>query len=71
MRLISHKPFVSKAEVLKKGTKDTLASKVVKKFEPAKKISDTDIGIKLKDDIKYLEKLLKAYQNGTIKEKYN
>ena len=71
MKLISHKPFISKEKALEKGIKDTLDSKIVAKFDPPKKISDTDIGDKLKDDIKYLEKLLDAYKKGIIKEKYS
>ncbi|MFW6280476.1 MAG: fructose-1,6-bisphosphatase [Halanaerobium sp.] len=71
LRLISHKPFVSKEQALKKGNHDTLDSMRVNRFEDKLKISDTDNGAKLQEDVEYLIKLLDAYQSGIIKEKYN
>lgn len=70
MRLTSHKPFISKERAIEKQTNDIISSSVVVKFDDIKKIGDTDIGRKLKDDIKYLEKLLNKYKEGIIKEKY-
>jgi len=70
MRLISHKPFVSKEKALEKGIKEKVSSTRVVKFENEKKILNTDIGSKLKEDVEYLEKLLDAYRKGIIKEKY-
>ncbi len=71
LRLISHKPFISKEKALKKGNHDTLDSMRVNRFEEKLKISDTDIGEKLQEDVEYLYKLLEAYQSGIIKEKYS
>jgi fructose-1,6-bisphosphatase-3 len=71
LRLISHKPFISKDEALKKGNHDSLDSMRVNRFEGKLKISDTDNGAKLQEDVEYLIKLLDAYQSGIIKEKYN
>ena len=70
MRLTSHKPFISKKRAIEKQTNDIVSSSVVVKFDNVKKIGDTDIGQKLKEDIKYLEKLLYKYREGIIKEKY-
>ncbi|MFW5980041.1 MAG: fructose-1,6-bisphosphatase [Halanaerobiales bacterium] len=70
MRLISHKPFVSREKALQKETNDIVSSSVVVKFDEVQKIADTDIGKKLKGDIKNLEKLLEKYREGIIKEKY-
>lgn len=70
MRLTSHKPFISKERAIKKQTNDIVSSSVVVKFDEVKKIEDTDIGYKLKEDIEYLEKLLYKYREGIIKEKY-
>ena len=70
MRLTSHKPFISKKRAIEKQTNDIVSSSVVVKFDDVKKIGDTDIGQKLKEDIEYLEKLLYKYREGIIKEKY-
>ncbi|MGM0411596.1 MAG: fructose-bisphosphatase class III, partial [Bacillota bacterium] len=70
MRLISHKPFVSKEDALNKESNDIISSKVVDKFDENIKIADTDFGKKLKEDIKSLEDLLEKYKEGIIKEKY-
>jgi fructose-1,6-bisphosphatase-3 len=70
MRLMSHDPFVSKTNALDKDSRDTISSVEVLKFDQPLKISDTDIGKKLKEDVKYLMDLLNAYKDGIIKEKY-
>lgn len=69
MRLIYHKPFISKESAVKEGN-DTVSSKRIVKFNNKKKISDTDIGNKLQKKINNLMKLLEAYNKGILKEKY-
>jgi fructose-1,6-bisphosphatase-3 len=69
MRLIYHKPFISKEIAIKEGN-DTVSSKRIIKFMDKKKISDTDIGNKLQKKINNLMKLLEAYNKGILKEKY-
>jgi len=71
LRLISHKPFISKEAAMEKGSHDTLDSMRVNRFDEKLKISDTDIGKKLSEDVDYLYQLLEAYQTGIIKEKYS
>ncbi|ADQ14600.1 fructose-bisphosphatase class III [Halanaerobium hydrogeniformans] len=70
LRLISHEPFISKEEALTKRSHDTVSSIRIMKFDGQQKIADTDNGAKLQDDVKYLNKLLEAYEKGIIKEKY-
>jgi fructose-1,6-bisphosphatase-3 len=70
LRLISHEPFISKKNALHKDSRDTISATEVLKFERPQKISDTDIGKKLSEDVEHLMELLKAYQDGIIKEKY-
>jgi len=69
MRLIYHKPFISKEIAVREGN-DTVSSKRIIKFMDKKKISDTDIGNKLQKKINNLMKLLEAYNKGILKEKY-
>ncbi len=69
MRLIYHKPFISKDIAVMEGN-DSVSSNRVVKFNNKKKISDTDIGNKLKGKVDNLMELLNAYNKGIIKEKY-
>jgi len=69
MRLIYHKPFISKDIAVMEGN-DSVSSNRVVKFENKKKIVDTDIGNKLKRKVDNLMELLNAYNKGIIKEKY-
>jgi len=69
MRLIYHKPFISKDIAVMEGN-DSVSSNRIVKFVGKKKIADTDIGDKLESKIDNLIQLLKAYNKGIIKEKY-
>lgn len=69
MRLIYHKPFISKEAAVREGN-DTVSSNRIVKFIGKKKISNTDIGFELKEKIDNLMELLKAYNKGILKEKY-
>ena len=69
MRLISHKPFISK-EIALQGGNDIISSMRVVELDKKQKIADTDIGKKLKSKINNLMQLLQAYNKGIIKEKY-
>lgn len=44
---------------------------MVQKTERRLLVGDTDSGLEMKERIRELEELLKAYRNGTIKEKVN
>lgn len=68
MVLVSHEPFVS-TEVAIAEEKDILSSTVALQYTQDRiRVKDTDVGKKLQESINELEKLLYAYQNGTIKE---
>ncbi|WP_204700460.1 fructose-1,6-bisphosphatase [Halanaerobacter jeridensis] len=69
MRLISHKPFVSKEAALEGGN-DIISSMRIVELKKKEKIADTDIGEKLNNKINNLMELLQAYKKGIIKEKY-
>lgn len=69
MRLIYHKPFISKEIAILEGN-DSVSSNRIVKFMGKKKIEDTDIGDKLKGKVDNLMKLLNAYNKGILKEKY-
>lgn len=69
MRLIYHKPFISKELAILEGN-DSVSSNRIVKFVGKKKIADTDIGVKLQSKVDNLMELLKAYNKGILKEKY-
>ena len=69
MRLVAHEPFESmEAAVLHES--DIFSDSTVIEVAPIRiRVSDTDIGRQLKDQIKQLELLLQAYRDGIIVEK--
>lgn len=69
MRLVAHEPFESmEAAVLHES--DIFSDSTIIEVAPVRiRVSDTDIGRELKDQIKQLELLLQAYQDGIIVEK--
>lgn len=69
MRLISHKPFISREAVLEGGN-DIISSMRIVELNEEEKIADTDIGDKLQNKVEDLMQLLEAYNKGIIKEKY-
>lgn len=66
--LVSHQPFESRAAAIEKNQDIASSNEVVEKEPTRRKVADTDIGIKLKEEIYYLELLLEAYKKGIIKE---
>ena len=68
MRISTHEPFAGKNKAIRDGS-DILSTSVI--FEnPTKiiKVAETDDGIEIRNSLKDLKKLLKAYENGDIKE---
>lgn len=66
--LVSHEPFES-TEVAIAEEKDILSSTVALQYSQDRiRVRDTDIGKGIQENIRELEKLLYAYQNGIIKE---
>ena len=68
MRLVAHEPFESmEAAVLHES--DIFSDSTVIEVAPVRiRVSDTDIGRELKDQIKQLELLLQAYRDGIMVE---
>lgn len=66
--LASHEPFTSKNNAIEEEA-DIISTRLIVEKVTRKKVSDTDIGSKLKGEIEELEALLKAYRCGIIKEK--
>jgi fructose-1,6-bisphosphatase-3 len=66
--LAVNEPFTSKAQAVKDGS--DIKSEIILKenVENKKMVGDTDIGLKLKEEISDLKELLMAYKNGSIKE---
>lgn len=69
LTLVAHEPFTSRDNAIINETDLHSEKQIVEKVE-RKLIKDTDKGIELKDQIADLEKLLEAYKNGSISEKY-
>lgn len=71
MTLVAHDPFSSKEEAIEKELDIHSDRIMVQKTERRLLVGDTDSGLEMKERIRELEELLKAYRNGTIKEKVN
>ena len=66
--LSQNKPFESVEKAITEE-KDIISEIIVKKTNGVRKrVSDTDIGTKIKGEIEELQELVKAYKNGEIKE---
>ena len=66
--LSQNKPFESVEKAIREE-KDIISEIIVKKTGSARKtVGDTDIGKKLKKEIKDLQELLKLYQSGELKQ---
>ena len=71
MTLVAHDPFSSTEEAIEKELDIHSDRIMVQKTECRLLVGDTDSGLEMKERIRELEELLKAYRNGTIKEKVN
>jgi fructose-1,6-bisphosphatase-3 len=68
LRLVSHEPFESTEEAIEKESDIHSDTILVERAVKRSLVGDTDIGIEIKDKIKDLEELLKAYRTGIIIE---
>lgn len=68
LRLISHEPFTSKEDVVKHGIDIHSSTQVVHRNANKVRVAETDTGKVIKEKIKDLEALLKAYHSGLIRE---
>ena len=67
LQLISHQPFKSIEDAFSKEIDILSSRKIVEKLD-RKKVGDTDVGKELKNQIKDLKLLLRAYRKGLINE---
>ncbi|MCQ2082217.1 MAG: fructose-1,6-bisphosphatase [Lachnospiraceae bacterium] len=69
MRLVAHEPFESK-EAAVRNESDILSDTTQIEVAPSRiRVSQTDVGAEIKDNIAELEKLLKAYRDGVLVER--
>lgn len=67
--LAMNEPFESKSKAIEDGL-DIISQTILKEnIATRKRVADTDIGKKLKEEIKDLKDLLVAYREGVLKEK--
>ena len=70
MRLVAHEPFESTEKAIINET-DIISDTIdVETYRYRKRVADTDIGVDLRENIRYLEELLEAYREGSIVEEY-
>lgn len=67
--LVEHNQFTSISEAIKNDQDIISSRKIVETNATRKRVSDTDIGKDIMNQIKDLKMLLAAYRNGFIKEK--
>ena len=68
LSLAEHEPFESLEKAIQEGNDVVSHKTLVQRVNKRKTVADTDIGKSLKEDIKDLEALLKAYREGVIEE---
>ena len=68
-QLVQHAPFTSTEEAILEGTDIRSTTQIVEMMGHRAMVSDTDIGLELREQIADLEKLLLAYRRGFIKER--
>ena len=69
LNLVAHKPFESAEAAIRDETDIVSDTIIVETAAHRLMVSDTDVGAELKQSIADLEKLLEAYQDGTLIEK--
>lgn len=69
LRLVSHEPFESAEDAIVNEKDIHSDTTIVESFPARRCVADTDIGKELKEKIKELEALLRAYRRGTLIEK--
>ena len=69
LSLAEHEPFESLEKAIEEGNDVVSHKTLVQRANKRKRVADTDIGKRLKEEIHDLEALLKAYREGVIKER--
>ena len=68
LSLAEHEPFESVQKAIEDGNDVVSHKTLVQRVSKRKRVADTDNGRNMKEDIKDLEALLKAYREGIIEE---
>ena len=66
--LAKNEPFESKQKAIDEGLDIEMQTILKENITNRKRVSDTDIGKRLKEEISDLKKLLEAYREGGLKE---
>lgn len=69
MTLISHQPFESVEAAVRNGVDIQSTKQIIESNVARKHVEDTDIGVKIHDQIHDLEMLIAAYRKGFVKER--
>ncbi len=70
LRLVSHEPFVGRANAIQENRDIASSSQVFERLDTQAKIADTDVGRQLTEQIDDLMALLWAYRTGAIVERH-
>ena len=66
--LAMNEPFESKTKAIDEGSDIKMQTILKENIKERKRVADTDIGLRLKEEIEDLRKLLNAYREGELKE---
>lgn len=69
LRLVQHEPFTSAEDAIRNETDIISDSEIIESSRTRVLVADTDTGAEIREQIGELEKLLQAYEDGTIVEK--
>lgn len=69
LQLVAHQPFTSREDAILNESDIASTRRVVDRELERKKVAETDVGRKLKEQITVLKELLEGYRNGTISER--
>ncbi len=69
LRLVQHEPFTSTEDAIRNETDIVSDSEIIESKQNRQLVADTDTGEDIREQISELEKLLKAYEDGSIIEK--
>lgn len=69
LQLVAHQPFTSREDAIVNESDIVSTRRVVDRELERKKVAETDVGRKLKDQIDVLKELLECYRDGTIAER--
>ena len=69
-RIVSHQPFAGRQEALKSNHDIDNESRIFETMEERMKVSETDEGVELREQVYDLLRLIDAYRNGAVTENH-